>query len=158
MIQILGNKRNLDYFKSDHAVENVLCVLTNSDEIEVKKRILYLLIELMYDEQIIEILKEQHILEILANQIEQTRLISIHNEGEEEPADETNNIKIGFWDCLKVLSTTKQDILVEFRRMHIIGILLDELEMSKNPFHQMSLLEILTNLTMDDQNAVVIRE
>jgi hypothetical protein len=158
MIQILGNKVNLDNFKTDHAVENVLSVLTSSDEIEVKKRILYLLIELMYDEDIIDILKEQHVLGILANQIEQTRLVSIHNEGEEESTDDYHNIKIGFWDCLKVLSTTKHDILVEFRRMHIIGTLLDELELTKNPFHQMSLLEILTNLTMDDQNAVVIRE
>lgn len=124
----------------------------------MKKRVLYLLIELVKEKQIVEILKDLNALEILASQIEQVRMINIHNENEEENIDETNNIKIGFWDVLKELSSVSNDLLPEFRRLHIIGTLLDELEMSKNPFHQMSLMEILTNLCMDDQNAIQIRE
>lgn len=157
IINMLGFKHNRDPFRSPTSIESILLILTSCEETEVKKRVLYLLIELVQDEEIVEILKEHHVLEILANQIEQTRLISIHNEGDDIP-DEATNIKIGFWDCLKALSMTKHDILPEFRRLHIIGTLLDELEMSKNPFQQMSLIEILINLCMDDQNAVQIRE
>lgn len=158
MIQILNKKNTLEYFKNEEAIENILWVLTSSDEIEVKKRVLYLLIELVKEKQIVKILKDLNVLEILASQIEQVRMINIHNENEEENIDETNNIKIGFWDVLKELSSVSNDLLPEFRRLHIIGTLLDELEMSKNPFHQMSLMEILTNLCMDDQNAIQIRE
>ena len=139
-------------------MSNILNILTSCEDTEVKKRALFLIIELINDEEIVEILKDLHVLEIIANQIEQTRLVSIHNEGEEEYTEETQDIKIGYWDCLKVLSATKHDILPEFRRLHIIGILLDELDISNNPFHQMSLMEILINLAMDDQNAIQIRE
>jgi len=158
MINIISNKRSLPKFKDTTVVESILGILTNSDNTEVKKRVLYLQIELMQDEEIVEIMKDLHILEILANQIEIVRLVSIQKEDNTEPVSESSDIKIGFWDCLKTLSATKHDILPEFRRLHIIGTLLDELEMSKNSFHQMSLMEILINLCMDDQNAIMIRE
>ena len=158
MIQILSNPKTLDHFKNETAIEGILGVLNNSDEIEVKKRLLYLLIELLKDEQCAKVLKDSNVLEIIANLVEQTRLVSIHNENDEDRTEEATSIKIGFWDCLKVLSMSSHDILPEFRRLHIIATLLDELEISKNPFQQMSLMEILTNLSMDDQNAIQIRE
>jgi len=48
--------------------------------------------------------------------------------------------------------------LPEFRRLGVIEILIDELDISRSPFHQISVMEILINLSMDDQNAVQIRE
>ena len=52
----------------------------------------------MHDPVIVDILIELHCLEIIVNQIEQTRLISIHNEDNNEYADQTQDIKIGYWD------------------------------------------------------------
>ena len=112
----------------------------------------------MNDPVIVDILIELHCLEIIVNQIEQTRLISIHNEDNNEYADQAQEIKIGYWDWLKILSSIKHDILPEFRRYGVIEILIDELDMSRNPFHQISVMETLINLSMDDQNAVQIRE
>lgn len=62
------------------------------------KRILSILIELMNDPVIVDILIELHCLEIIVNQIEQTRLISIHNEDNNEYTDQAQEIKIGYWD------------------------------------------------------------
>ena len=52
----------------------------------------------MNDPVIVDILIELHCLEIIVNQIEQTRLISIHNEDNNEYADQAQEIKIGYWD------------------------------------------------------------
>lgn len=152
------NRRNIHRFRNESTLETTLAILEKSDDTEVKKRALYLLIELVQDEEITEILKGIHFLDVLASQIEQTRLISIHNEENEEVNDESQDIKIGYWDLLKLISATKHDTLPEFRRLHIIETLIDELEVSKNLFHQISILEILINISMDDQNSLQIRE
>ena len=158
LVSIVSNKRNLHKFRDETVLENILNVLNIVEDTEVKKRALYLLIELVQDEDIVDILKGVHFLDILAHLIEQSRLINIHNEENDESNDQTQDIKIGYWDLLKILSANKHDILPEFRRLHIIETLLDELEISKNIFHQITLLEILINLSMDDQSSLQIRE
>lgn len=158
LVSIVSNKRNLHKFRDETVLENILNILNSIEDTEVKKRALFLMIELVQDEEIVDILKSLHFLEVLAHLIEQTRLINIHNEEIEESEDQTQDIKIGYWDLLKILSANKHDILPEFRRLHIIETLLDELEMSKNIFHQITLLEILINLSMDDQSSLQIRE
>lgn len=50
------------------------------EHMELNKRALSLLIELMIDPEIVEILIDCHCIEIMVNQIEQSRMVSIHSD------------------------------------------------------------------------------
>jgi len=56
MVNIVSNKHNLLKFRNEEALENILNILSNSDDSEIKKRALSLLIELMSDPDVIDIL------------------------------------------------------------------------------------------------------
>ena len=165
MVNMLANQENLKRFRNPEIIEAILNTYGNQTHDQINKRMLSLLIELMADPEIIDILIEQHCLEVIVGKIEQARMISIHQEegeGDETPQPkiepEDQDIKIGYWDCLKILSSVKHEILPEFRKYGVIEILVDELDISQSPFHQMSVLEILINISMNDQNAVQVRE
>lgn len=101
-----------------------------------------LLSHLAEEAEIVRILKELKGHELLVQQLDKT---------------EHEEVKLILWHCFKVLTKLEHDLLVDFRKLRLINILLEELEISTKPLYTTAIIEILTNLSMNDQNAIFIR-
>ena len=140
---MIEKEKKLHLFRNNYIIDCLIKILETYKDIEVIKRAVALLNALLRDISIIEVFKDLKGLEIIA-QI----YIGI----------DTEEIKGAFYVCFKLLSEIEYDLLHEMQKLGLVERLLDELETVKNPFSQIMILSTLINLSMNDQNNILIRQ
>ncbi len=139
LLQFMVEKeKKMHLFRNNFILEQLMKILDTYTDIEIVRRAVSLLTGLLKDPAIVETFKQKG-LETLINLLD-----GITSE----------EIKGAFFVCFKLLSQIEFDLLVKMDKLGIVELMIDELESVKNPFCQMTLLQTLINMSMNDQISI----